>query len=209
LVSRHKLPETFFVIQGEEISSSDGHIIGLFLDQEIPAGMTAYQTIRAIHAQGGIAIAAHPLLPHSVGKLANTLPFDAIETMNAAEKLHYALVGGQAQKHRSAFYEAVVKPRMGASDAHDPDSVAECYTLVNCDPTPEAVRAAILSGQTTPVASISDEDERSMMRHGLPHILALYERATNLSPLVKRLMHTENVSFTLSPKPVFSWTKKF
>jgi len=215
LISRHKLPDTFFVIQGEEVSSSDGHIIGLFLSQEIPAGMSAEQTISAIHAQGGIAIAAHPLLPHSLGQLANTEPFDAVETMNGAEELHYALFERGREKERSAFYEAVTRPRIGASDAHDPGTVAVCYTLLNCAPTPDAVRMAILRGQTTAVSSISDEDARSKLRHGLPCVLQLrsvlesYKRATDMGPFLKRITHADDAIFTLWPHPALLWTKRF
>ena len=43
------------VIVGEEVSSSQGHIIGLFLRELVRPGMNAADTIRAIHAQGGVA----------------------------------------------------------------------------------------------------------------------------------------------------------
>ncbi|MDI3280573.1 MAG: PHP-associated domain-containing protein [Bacillota bacterium] len=56
------------VIVGEEISSRQGHILGLFLEERIPPGLSARETIAAIKAQGGVAIAAHPLSPlHSLG----------------------------------------------------------------------------------------------------------------------------------------------
>ncbi len=48
------------VIVGEEVSSRDGHIIGLFLEKRVPPGLSAAATIHTIHEQGGIAIAAHP-----------------------------------------------------------------------------------------------------------------------------------------------------
>jgi predicted metal-dependent phosphoesterase TrpH len=48
------------VIVGEEVSSRDGHILGLWLTERVPPGMTARDTVAAIQAQGGLAIAAHP-----------------------------------------------------------------------------------------------------------------------------------------------------
>ncbi|HKN41124.1 MAG TPA: PHP domain-containing protein, partial [Acidimicrobiia bacterium] len=48
------------VLIGEEVSSRQGHILGLFLTNRIRPGLTAAHTVDLIHAQGGVAIAAHP-----------------------------------------------------------------------------------------------------------------------------------------------------
>ena len=50
----------FTVIIGEEIKSSGGDIIGLFLDKAIPPGLTPLETAKAIKAQGGLVMAPHP-----------------------------------------------------------------------------------------------------------------------------------------------------
>ena len=48
------------VIVGEEVSSRNGHIVGLFLERRVRPGMSAAATVHAIHDQGGLAIAVHP-----------------------------------------------------------------------------------------------------------------------------------------------------
>lgn len=48
------------VIVGEEVSSRDGHIIGLFLQRRIEPWMSAEETIAAIREQGGVVLAPHP-----------------------------------------------------------------------------------------------------------------------------------------------------
>ncbi|HEU5212710.1 MAG TPA: glycosyltransferase [Gaiellaceae bacterium] len=49
------------VIAGEEIKTDNqGEVIGLFLDEEIPRGMSFAATIAAIRAQGGIVYLPHP-----------------------------------------------------------------------------------------------------------------------------------------------------
>ena len=48
------------VIVGEEVKSSEGEIIGLFLERTIPGGMTFAETIAAIREQGGITYVPHP-----------------------------------------------------------------------------------------------------------------------------------------------------
>ncbi|HEV2591636.1 MAG TPA: glycosyltransferase [Gaiellaceae bacterium] len=50
-----------FVIPGEEIKTDDqGEIIGLFLEREIPRGMSVPDTIAAIREQGGLVYVPHP-----------------------------------------------------------------------------------------------------------------------------------------------------
>ena len=80
------------VVVGEEISTRNGHLIGLWLEEVVPPGLSAAETIARIHAQGGLAVAAHPFHPirgagrgqHSVGRLIPDLPVDAIEIVNNA-----------------------------------------------------------------------------------------------------------------------------
>lgn len=85
-----QINDNFLVIIGEEISSSQGHIIGLFLRKSIPSGMTAKATIEAIHQQGGLAIAAHPnqgTPDNSIDvKLIEKLNFDAVEINSSVPK---------------------------------------------------------------------------------------------------------------------------
>jgi hypothetical protein len=49
------------VIPGEEVKTKDqGEVIGLFLKEEIPRGMSFGETVAAIKAQGGIVYLPHP-----------------------------------------------------------------------------------------------------------------------------------------------------
>ena len=52
------------VIVGEEISTLQGHLLGLFLQERIRPLRSLRRSIAEIHEQGGIAIVAHPLFPH-------------------------------------------------------------------------------------------------------------------------------------------------
>ncbi len=91
IVHERQLP--LAVVPGIEISSRDGHIGALFMTQKISPGMSAVDTVRAIHAQGGIAVAHHPFTPRLLEKifqekwgcrdLLYSVPFDAIECYNA------------------------------------------------------------------------------------------------------------------------------
>jgi predicted metal-dependent phosphoesterase TrpH len=50
----------FTVIAGEEIKTSRGEIIGLFLQEKIPPGLAPLETVERIHEQGGLAYVPHP-----------------------------------------------------------------------------------------------------------------------------------------------------
>jgi predicted metal-dependent phosphoesterase TrpH len=76
------------VIVGEEVkTASEGEVIGLFLKEKIPRGLTLKETIAEIKRQGGIVYVPHPFdRMHSVPDYENLLKVldevDAIEVFN-------------------------------------------------------------------------------------------------------------------------------
>ncbi|TEU01894.1 MAG: PHP domain-containing protein, partial [Dehalococcoidia bacterium] len=78
----------FRVIVGEEICSREGEIIGLFLREEVPPGLSARETIERIRDQSALVSLPHPLdrFRGGIGTegLAGLAPLaDIIEVMNA------------------------------------------------------------------------------------------------------------------------------
>lgn len=209
LKTQGRLPEGFFVIPGSEITSADGHIVALFLTHDIPAGKSAEWTIQAIHDQGGIAIAAHPLVPNSLADLANTLPFDAVETESGSEKLHYAITPGADQLKRAEFYAKVTRPRVGSSDSHDPEALAQCFTVAGCAATPEALRKAILAGDISPLAAVSDDEEKAIVSRPLLRGLSFYLLLTDLTPLFARYLPSDNITISALPHPAIRFYREF
>ena len=141
----------FNVVIGEEISSRNGHIVGLFLERRIRPGMSAAATVHAIHDQGGLAVAVHPFWRtekrtrtrpvHGVGWLAAELDFDAIEVENATPGFY--LFNQLAHRLRVGLGSSEV----GSSDAHILDAVGRAYTEFP-GKTPQALREAIAAGET-------------------------------------------------------------
>ncbi|MEA2209229.1 MAG: hypothetical protein QOF54_1706 [Solirubrobacteraceae bacterium] len=76
------------VIVGEEIKTADqGEVIGLFIEQKIPRGLTLERTVDEIKRQGGVVYVPHPFdRMHSVPDYENLLKIldevDAIEVFN-------------------------------------------------------------------------------------------------------------------------------
>ena len=50
----------FTVIVAEEVMSTQGEIMGMFLKETIPSGLTPQETIKRIRAQGGLVNIPHP-----------------------------------------------------------------------------------------------------------------------------------------------------
>ena len=140
------------VVVGEEVSSRDGHIVGLFLERRVRPGMSAAATVHAIHDQGGLAIAVHPFwrtqrgtrggFVHGVGWLAAELPFDAVEVENATPGFYFF---NQLARRLNLGLGC---SEVGGSDAHILDAVGRAFTEFP-GKTSKALRAAIESGATS------------------------------------------------------------
>jgi predicted metal-dependent phosphoesterase TrpH len=48
------------VVVGEEVMTTEGELIGIFLTEAIPTGLSAREAVRRIRAQGGLVYLEHP-----------------------------------------------------------------------------------------------------------------------------------------------------
>ena len=141
------------MLVGEEIASREGHVLGLGLGALVAPGRSLGDTVAAIHAQGGLAIVAHPLLAIPSSASARTLKAlaqgpperrpDAVEGFNPG----VAWMPGyrrRVERLAAAAGYAVV----GGSDAHRPGGVGRGLTRYR-GRTFADLRAAIAAGATT------------------------------------------------------------
>jgi predicted metal-dependent phosphoesterase TrpH len=120
------------VIVGEEITSRWGHILGLFLTEEVPPGLSAAETIARINEQDGVAIVAHPFANRafgpfglkSLGKKVGDVAFQALEVYNSSPYLIFA-----NRLAAKAFAGGQGWAATGGSDAHVLKAIAKGYTL--------------------------------------------------------------------------------
>ncbi len=120
----------FEIIPGEEISTNQGHLLGLYLKKEIKS-RDLLEAIDEIHAQGGIAITPHPFtimswhnLTYPLSKLKGKI--DAVEAFNSRNFSHY---NNLVQKEVARLGFAQV----GSSDAHLKIDIGNGYTLFEGD----------------------------------------------------------------------------
>ena len=136
----------FPVILGEEIKSAAGDIIGLFLQEEIPEGLSLVETVQAIKYQGGLVCAPHPLdrfRGSALGRKAfeELLPdLDIIEGFNAHTILGW--YDTSALNVAKRFNIAVT----AVSDSHVTSEIGETYVETeDFEVTPERLKFALLN----------------------------------------------------------------
>jgi predicted metal-dependent phosphoesterase TrpH len=143
------------VIVGEEVSTAEGHLLALFIDHWLPPGRPAAETIAAVHAQGGLCVAAHafdPLVPslgsaslatRCTGVRAGEWQLDGVEAFNAGSWL------AASNRRADVFGAALGLARCGGSDSHSLATLGRGYTLFPGAGADDLYRA-IARGQTAP-----------------------------------------------------------
>lgn len=144
----------FDFIVGEEVSTRSGHLLALFIEKRIPPHLSMEESIDLIHAQGGLAIVAHPLnqlFRHSCPryvldriKASESVWLDGIETWNASFCGIYA--NRVAMRSNRDYYGW---PELGNSDAHTLSAIGSGCTWF-AGANARDVREAIEQGETAP-----------------------------------------------------------
>ena len=144
----------FDFVVGEEVSTSDGHLLGLFIEKSVPAGLSMERSIDLIHEQGGLAVVAHPLhrfFRHSCKRevldriaAAQDTWLDGIETWNASFCGIYA--NAVAMGVNRSVYNI---PELGNSDAHMLSAIGSGVTWFE-GKSAQDVRATIEAGVSAP-----------------------------------------------------------
>jgi len=145
---------SFEVVIGTEVSTLDGHLIGLFVEKRINMFQSLEKSIEAIHKQGRICIVPHPLswLAFSVryGKLkrvmANDWPgvyLDGLETFNPS--IAGRIVHHRVERLNQSQWQL---PELGGSDAHHLCQIGTGYTIFQGHTAADFLRS-LISKQTT------------------------------------------------------------
>jgi len=154
------------IIAGQEITNPAYHLIAVGIDHTVSADQPAKGAIADVHAQGGVAIAAHPTPRfHGYDDDATVAALDGTEAAHPADNV-------SNQRQFAAFFERArrLKPTMapiGSSDFHVSPQLAGCRTFVFArEASAAGVIEAIRRGRTIAV----DEDRRL---YGDPRLIEL------------------------------------
>jgi predicted metal-dependent phosphoesterase TrpH len=133
------------VILGEEVSTADGEVVGIFLQRTIPRGLSADETADEIHAQGGLVSVPHPFDPFRAShirqepltRLAEAGKIDLLEVFNSRVTF---------QRHNQEAAELAARykiPGIAASDSHSGFEIAMSFNAMPAFETADELRTAL------------------------------------------------------------------
>lgn len=148
------------IIVGEEVSTREGEIIGLFLEEKIPAGLQPEEVVTRIREQGGLVLLPHgfdPLKSHRLSPAARERiagEIDIVEVFNTRvshprRNAQASLWAAERDLPASAGTDAHIVSALGTAWVDTPDREIEGPEALL-----EALRAGAVSGTWThPVAA--------------------------------------------------------
>ena len=121
------------VVVGEEVSTQRGHLLALFVSKLIPAGLSIPETVKRIHAQGGLAVLAHPLdrlcnspmrhWPRPTWEDWLSFGLDGLEALNSSQ------LDPRASSRARIYAHTLGLALTGGSDAHHKGVIGMGHTL--------------------------------------------------------------------------------
>ncbi len=159
----------FRVIVGEEISTSGGEMLGLFLTEPIPRGLSPLDTIERVKAQGGLTCIPHPLgrCPFSSSaemgykregrftpaprlKRANSLlTEDVLAQVDLLEAINSRTPFASTWEAMRRLVEACGLPATAGSDAHSAQEIGHARVVMDDFHDTQSFLAAIRAGQVS------------------------------------------------------------
>ena len=143
----------FPVIVAEEILTPHGEIMGMFLEETIPSGLSVEQTISRIRAQGGLVCIPHPFDIFRQSALRSNVLEEIAEQIDIVEVLNSRYILGQSSTKALAFALKYGIAQSAGSDAHTPHEIGNAYVEMpefnGRDDFLEALEKGKISGHRT------------------------------------------------------------
>jgi predicted metal-dependent phosphoesterase TrpH len=111
-------------IPGIEVSSKEGHIIGLGLNGYVQSGLPVEETLESIREQGAVSVAAHPFDIRNEGIKEKCLKADATEVFNSMNLDRFSNLAARrfARKNRLVM--------LAGSDSHTKEMLGQCINHI-------------------------------------------------------------------------------
>jgi predicted metal-dependent phosphoesterase TrpH len=139
---RDHAPSTLDVVSGVEVTTTQGHLLAIGVDDAPPQG-DPLDVIDWVHDHGGVAVLSHPF---DTLRQYYTTDLRAIaRAVDAVEGVNSRCVLPQFNRRARSFAVANGLPTTGGSDAHFPREVGRAHTEVEGDDLLYAVRRGNVS----------------------------------------------------------------
>lgn len=125
------------VVVGEEISCSQGEIIGLFLKEEVPPKLDAVETCQRIKDQGGLVYIPHPFDFFKIHRLAGEAILKVLDYIDMIEVYNSKSLLPSASSIARRFVVKHNKISAVGSDAHYLPAIDLCLNEIRNFKTPE------------------------------------------------------------------------
>ncbi|HXH20713.1 MAG TPA: PHP domain-containing protein [Dehalococcoidia bacterium] len=142
-------PGKLKVITGEEIKTRDGEIIGLFLKELVPRGMSAEETVRAIKEQGGVATIPHPFDVFRRNVIKRDVLDRIVPLVDAVEGYNCRNILPQHDTRAREVAAAAGKPFSVGSDSHSRWEMGGVHMEMDDFETPEEFVQALARGRVS------------------------------------------------------------
>lgn len=119
----------FKVIVGEEVSTRDGDLIGLFLKQRIQPGLSVRETALAIREQGGLVLVPHPFI-RVFGCGLREAVWEIVDLIDAVEVCNAQIILASCDRKARHFAAQMAFPQYVGTDSHTDASIAPCHQLL-------------------------------------------------------------------------------
>lgn len=176
---------SFEFVPGIEVTTRQGHLLALWVDEPVRSFQSLEQTVAAIHQQGGLAVLPHPfsMLTRSIGRrrLERALAIeDTSVHPDGIELANPTMFGWDVPRGRRLNEERYQLAVTGGSDAHFTELIGSAYTTFP-GRTSEELRQAIIERRTDGVR----------------------ERSVPLAEIgVRRLLHQQVRGLSVTPRKV-------
>jgi hypothetical protein len=141
------------VVVGQEVTTDQGHLLALFIKRLVEPGLSIRETVERVHAQGGLAVLAHPFdrvcnspmrhWPRPTLQEWQAFGVDGFEAINGCQ------LDPRANPRAMALGQRLGVSLTGGSDTHHKDVAGVAYTLFPGSTTAD-LRAALEKGTTVP-----------------------------------------------------------
>jgi predicted metal-dependent phosphoesterase TrpH len=135
------------VIPGVELSTRDGEVIGFYVSEEIPSGLTVAEAIARIRGQGGLVCLPHPYDRLRRGTISRRELVRAAGLADIIEVVNGRSLGPWCAARARVLAGGLGKPGGAGSDAHRVAEVASVYVLVDALPTRDTLVALLETGR--------------------------------------------------------------
>jgi predicted metal-dependent phosphoesterase TrpH len=139
------------------LRSTVGDVIGLFLREAIPAGLSPAETLAEIRRQGGVSYLPHPFGRRGLSRTmveAFTAP-DVLERLDIVEAFNSRNFTGEANRLARAFADTHRLPIGAGSDAHTPFEIGNAFVITDEFDGPKSFLASLqgaeIVGRRTPM----------------------------------------------------------